>query len=328
MIYKWVANVHNPLNGNSVMDRNELLKEIKAYQAQFKELYINDFQHGREKMNILNPYFGYKPVSPYEYNNGYGVRSLWMAIESSRMVVEARPRGYGGNEVRYETDKMTERQLDGIRVLVKTLYEERMKDIERTQANPKLETLLPEINEYAQRCIKAAGELFTVQLSKGRRQCDGPNEYHALVIEKEGWQIGSIPLRQDKYGKLTYNSQRPLCGESGDMEFTPEDWQDKIKGAMEEVVGGRIYMELADSPVSKVEVSKNYRDEFYISCKINGEQQMRKKLTDKDRSDYLSTKWNSTPYYLDVTKRELAEKYYKPEIELANSRTESRGIGR
>lgn len=311
------------------MDRKELLNSIHSYLDKFKELNINNFQHEREKMNILNPYFGYKPVSSYEYNNGYGVRSLWMAGDSNRMVVEARPRGYGGNEVRFETDKMTERQLDGIRILLKTLCEERMKEIERTQGNPKLETLLPEIDKYAQRCIKAAGELFSVQLTKGRRQCDGPHEYHALVIEKEGWQIGSIPLRQDSFGKLTYNSQRPLCGESGDMEFTPEDWQDKIKGALEEVVGGRIYMELANSPVSKVEVSKNYRDEFYISCKINGEQQLRKKLTDKDRSDYLSTKWNSTAYYLDVTKRELAEKYYKTEIMRSSQEQEqSRGIKR
>ena len=88
-------------------------------------------------------------------------------------------------------------------------------------------------------------------------------------------------------------------------------------------------MELADSPVSKVEVNKNYRDEFYISCKINGEQQLRKKLTDKDKSDYLSTKWNSTPYYLDVTKRELAEKYYKAEIMRSSQEQEqSRGVKR
>ena len=90
------------------MDIEELLKEIKAYQAKFKEWNINFFQHEREKMNILNPYFGYKPVSPYEYNNGQGVRSLWMAGDSNRMVVEARPRGYSGDEVRFETDKMTE----------------------------------------------------------------------------------------------------------------------------------------------------------------------------------------------------------------------------
>ena len=100
------------------MDREELLNEIKAYQAQFKELDINNFQHGREKMNILNPYFGYKPVSSYEYNNGYGVGSLWMAMDDSRMVVKAHPRGYGGGEVRFETDKMSGKQLEGIRVLL------------------------------------------------------------------------------------------------------------------------------------------------------------------------------------------------------------------
>ena len=311
------------------MDRDELLHEIQSYLDKFEDLDINTFQHAMEDMNILNPYFGFKPMTAYQYHNGYGVNSIWMRGGAKDLQVETHMFGYGRDERVYSTPNMTVRNLEGVRELVKTLYERRMKDIERTQANPKLETLLPEINEYAQRCIKAAGELFTVQPSKGRRQCDGPHEYHALVIEKEGWQIGSIPLRQDSFGKLTYNSQRPLCGEYGDMEFTPEDWQDKIKGAIEEVVGGRIYMELADSPVSKVEVNKNYRDEFYISCKINGEQQLRKKLTDKDRSDYLSTKWNSTPYYLDVTKRELAEKYYKAEIMRSSQEQEqSRGVKR
>ena len=310
------------------MDRNELLKEIKSYQAQFKELGINSFQHSNEKMNILNPYFGFGTLTAYQQNNGYGVRSLWMAMDDSRMVVDTQPRGYTGEEVKFETKNMTERQLDGIRVLLKNLCDERIKEIERTQANPKLETLLPEINQYAQQCVKAAGEIYSVELCKGRRGCDGPNEYHALVIEKEGWQIGSIPLRQDSKGKLTYNVQIPLCGESGDNEFTPENWQDEIKGAMEEVVGGRIYMELADSPVKKVQIEKNYRDDYYISCKIEGEQQLRKKLTDKDKSSYLSTKWNSKPYYEDVARRQLAEKYYKSEIEMAKDRSVSRGLGR
>lgn len=300
------------------MNRNELLEEIKSYQAQFKELGINNFQCDNDKMNILNPYFGYGTLTGHQQNNGYGVRSLWMAIDDRRMSVEARPQGYAGKEVSFETKNMTERQLDGIRVLLKNLCEERIKDIQRTQGYPKLETLLPEINEYAQRCIKAAGEKYSVQLSKGRRQCDGPNDYHALVIEDEGWQIGSIPLRQDENGKLTCNSQRPLCGESGDSELTPDDWQDTIKAAIEKIVGGCIYLELADSPVSKVNVDKNFRDEYYISCQINGEQQLRKKLTDKDRDSYLSIKWNSTAYYLDVIKRELAEKYYKIEIGIAS----------
>ena len=308
------------------MDREELLKEIKSYQAQFKELGINNFQHGYEKMNILNPYFGFKNITSRDYNNGYGVGSIWMALDDSRMTVEAYPHGYSGNKVRIETDKMTERQLEGIRVFVKTLCEERREDIRRTQANPKVETLFPAINEYAQLCIRAAGEKYSVKLSKGRRQCDGPDEYHALVVKEEGSQIGSIPLRQDKYGKLGYNVQRPLYGAyDKDMEFTPENWKDKIKEAMEEIVGGKIYLELADSPVNKVVVDKNYKDEYYITCKINGEQQLRKKLQGRDKDDYLCTKWNSTPYYLEVFKRRLAENYYKSEIEMLNQQ-QSRGL--
>ena len=111
-------------------------------------------------------------------------------------------------------------------MLLKTLFDERKQDIQRTQANPKLDTILSVINDYAQLCIRAAGEKYSVQLSKGRRQCDGPDEYHALVVKEEGSQIGSIPLRQDKYGKLGYNVQRPLYGAyDKDMEFTPENWK-------------------------------------------------------------------------------------------------------
>ena len=310
------------------MDRNELLKEIKSYRDQFDELGINTFQHDDEKMNILNPYFGYGTLTTYQQNNGYGVRSLWMAKGDNRMVVDAQPRGYGGKEVSFETKNMTERQLEGIRVLLKTLCEERIKEIERTKTNPKLETLLPEIDAYAQRCMMAAGEKYSVTMGRGRRQCDGPGDYDALVVLEDGWQIGSIPLRQDKNGKLTYNYQKPLCGETGSKEFTPENWQDKIKDAIECVIGSRIYMEKLESPISKIEVSKNYREDYYISCRINGEQQLRKKLEEKDKDSYLSTRWNSTAYNLEVAKYKLAEKYYKPEIELANSRTESRGIGR
>ena len=310
------------------MDRKKLLDEIQNYLDRFKELSINSFQCGYVTAEVLNPYFNFKDYTERHYTNGYGVRSAWMAGGSERILVEIQPNGWRGDEQRINTEQMTLKQLEGVHQLVKTLYENRLKEIERTQANPKLETLLPDIKGFAERCQKAVGELYSIELSKGRRQYDR-QDYHALVIEKEGWQIGSVPLRQKNDGMLTYNVQKPLGGEyAKDMEFMPDNWQLKIKEALEEIIGGRIYLEMADTPISKVKVDVNYRDEYYISCRINGVQQLRKKLLDKDKSSYLSVKWNSTPYYLEVEKRQLAEKYYKTEIELACDRSKFHGIGR
>ena len=311
------------------MDREELLKEIKAYQAKFKEWDINFFQHEREKMNILNPYFGYKPVSPYEYNNGQGVRSLWMAGDSNRMVVEARPRGYSGDEIRFETDKMTERQLDGIRVLLKTLCEERRKDIERTQANPILEEMLPEIGDWARRCIRIAGKDFSVALAKGRRQSDGPQSYQALVVFEKGHQIASIPLRQDEYGKLTCKVNHPLYGSSDDVdEFTLDNWKDKIREALEGAVELRINMDREDSPVRNPEVNVNYYGQYTITCEIDGQKQLRKPLADRDLGDYIRCRDVQRGFYLQERRYELAEKYYKKEIDLAMDNSQYRGVGR
>ena len=310
------------------MDRNEILQEIKSYQHQFNELGINSFQHRYEAMNILNPYFGYKKMTNYEHNSGWGVNSLWMAIDDDRMIVKAHPRGYGGNEVKFETHNMSLRQLEGICELLKTLTEERLKDIQRTQSNPKLETLLPEIKEWAERCVKIAGKDLSVELGYGRRTCDGPYSYHALVVYDRGDQVGSIPLRQDKNGKLTYNTQRPLCGESGYEEFTPVDWKDKIKAALEEISRCRINMDREDSPVRNPEVIVNYNRQYAITCEIDGQRQMRKYLNDNDRMDYLRCEDVAGGFYLQERRYELAEKYFKHEIEIACDCVQTKGMGR
>ena len=311
------------------MDRDELLKEIQSYLDKFDDLNINTFQRGMEEMNILNPYFGFKQVTEYQYHNGYGVNSIWMSAGAGRLQASSRMYGYGGDERNYTTANMTDRNLEGVREMVKSLYEKRMKDIERTQANPKLEELLPEIGEWAKRCIAIAGKDFSVAVGHGRRQSDGPQPYHALVVCDKGYQIASIPLRQDAYGKLMCRVNHPLYGSSGEYdEFTSENWKDKIHEALEGAVGLRINMEREDSPVRNPEINVNYWGVYTITCEIDGQKQLRKQLKDGDRSDYICGKDISRGFYMLERRYDLAAKYFKNEISLAMDSIQSRGMGR
>ena len=300
------------------MDRNELLQEIQSYLDKFRDLNINTFQRRMEDMNILNPYFCFKQMTEYQYHNGYGVNSIWMAGGAGDLHVKAHMFGYGGDERKYDTRDMTDRNLMGVRELVKTLYDRRIKDIERTQANPKLEELLPEIENWAKRCIRIAGKDFSVAVGYGRRQSDGPQPYHALVVCEKGDQIASIPLRQDEYGKLLCRVNHPLYGSSGEYdEFTPDNWKDKIHEALEGAVGLRINMERENSPVRNPEITVNYWGVYTITCEIDGQKQLRKPLKDGDRSDYICRKDISRGFYILEHRYDLAEKYFKNEIEIS-----------
>ena len=297
------------------MDRKDILDSIQSYLDKFDELHINDFQHGLDRMNILNPYFGFGPVTERMYNNGYGIQSIWLGGGAEHLLARAYPDGYRRGEKEYSTPGMNVRNLEGVLQLVSTLYEDRLKDIDRTRANPKLETMLPEIGKWAARCIAIAGRQYRVSLNVGRRACDGPQDYHALVIEEDGCQLGSIPLRQDRWGKLLYNVQRPLYGSYlSDSEFTPDNWKDKILHALQVAAGTRIRLERLDSPVRNPSVGKNCRGEYFITCEIAGVAQCRKCLSEDDRLDYIRCRDISNGFYLGDKRFELAEKYYKAEI--------------
>ena len=185
-----------------------------------------------------------------------------------------------------------------------------------TNLNQPLQQLLPQIENWAKRCIRMAGKEFSVELSKGRRSCDGPNEYHALVIEKEGWQIGSIPLRQSQNGILGYNVQIPLRGSyNRDLEMKPDTWQDNIKSAIEEIIGRRINMEHENSPIQNIVIDKNRYGEYYITCEINGVPERGKYLDFDDRDKYLIRHLNNRIADVEVLKRELVNKYFKDKIQ-------------
>lgn len=306
-----------------------MIHQIQQYLDKFKELGINGYQHDFEMMKLLNPYFGFNNITVSRYQNGYGVRDIWMRGGADRIQVQVNPRGYGGESQLVKTPKMTDVQLKGVFDFVKRLHDERLAEIQRYKTNPKLQTLFPEIEKFARQCMSAAGKQYKATLSVGRRQCDGPEEYHALVIKEEGNQLGSIPLRQDKWRMLQYNIHTPSGGSyTNDFELFPEKWQAQLKQAMEEIVGFTINMNYVNSPVQDIVVAKNVRDEWFITCRIDGEQQLRKKLSVADKDTYLSKKYNSTQYYVDELKHEMADKYFKNEITITQSETKERGRGR
>jgi len=312
------------------MDIEDLKKEIWQYLDKFKELDINKHQHGMDEMNVLNPYFGYTPKKDYWGNDARGVHSFSASTRSRDITMTVRPRGWSGSEQYLHMDDLTPRQVEGVYALVKKLHDDRLAEIARTGSNPKLDDLLPKIKELAALWSLAVAPKSEIKLNKGRRQCDGPDDYYALVVNEDGWQKGSIPLRQDKWGKLSYNLQIPLCGSYlNDVELLSDKLEEQLKAAVEEVLGHPINLDRINRPLKDVVVDKNVRDVWYISCKIDGVQQLRKNLSPADRDTYLYRKLNcNNEYYIDELKYQMAEKYYANEIDLAQSQTNNRGRGR
>ena len=110
--------------------------------------------------------------------------------------------------------------------------------------------------------------------------------------------------------------------------LTAEDWKVKLQDAIERILGRRINMDRESLLVTDPVIARNYRDDYYITCSIDGQKQLRKPLKDDDRIDYVQKCYNCSEYYIDEFKFELAEKYFKTELALARDRSESRGIGR
>lgn len=314
------------------MDRTELLQDIQSYIDTFRGLGINDYQSNSSEMNFLNPYFGFsdKGNSPYDCRGVFSV-SLFAA---DNINVHVMPRGYGGGTRDLRVADLSQRQLEGIHALVRRLHDDRLADIARTQAGPKLEELLPDISAWAARVESAArrltGKPYEVRLTLGRRQCDGPDDYHALVI-REGSrmtdQIGSVPLRQDRWGKIEFNLQKPLCGEWGCEELLPKKWQEQLHGAVEGIIGRGIYM----GPWGTVTSAYIYfspKDEPYLCVDIDTLTQCSKKLSPADADAYRKNLRSLTRLGRENFARGLAERYYRTEIEQARSLTEERGLRR
>lgn len=126
-------------------------------------------------------------------------------------------------------------------------------DTQQTVSNPKLEDIIPELERWAKKCTATAGAGYTARVDFGKRSCD-KEKYYAIVIEKDGMQLGTIPLRQDRYGKLSHNVQIPLCGEwDRDRELRMDNCLDLIRKGIESIIGEHI---VVDSMKARAELEQ------------------------------------------------------------------------
>lgn len=192
-----------------------------------------------------------------------------------------------------------------------------------------LDSMLKDMEEWTRRCLRMAGSQYTHEFTHepfpGNKALIG----HSLKIDKEGWFQGAITIYQGRDGVVKCDVDRMLGGRWAiNGGLTAEDWKVKLQDAIERILGRRINMDRESLLVTDPVIARNYRDDYYITCSIDGQKQLRKPLKDDDRKDYVQKCYNCSEYYIDEFKFELAEKYFKTELALARDRSESRGIGR
>lgn len=213
-----------------------MISEIERYLSEFDNLDINTFQY-HEDIYKMNPYFGYR-------ENAYprGIHSIWMAAGYDRITVEILPRGYGSKEERIEGRNFNRKQLTGVYYYIKSLYERRLKELEEDGQNKSLDELLPEIGEFAQRCVDTLKANFKTEIKYGRRQSVSYS-YYSIIVSRGKDDYGYIRLIQDNFGALKYNVLIPGCGEyAKDIKFKYENMEDVIKEAISEIVGKKIVL--------------------------------------------------------------------------------------
>lgn len=120
---------------------------------------------------------------------------------------------------------MTVEELAGVRDMLRFMVAEKKKELDEYSRNPPLDELLPEISRWAAEVAAAAGPQYKAEVCTGRRACDAA-DYKAIVVTDRGDQLGSIPLRQDRFGMLTYNIQIPSSGQyAEDFKLDVKDFK-------------------------------------------------------------------------------------------------------
>jgi hypothetical protein len=70
------------------------------------------------------------------------------------------------------------------------------------------------------------------EVCMGRRACDGPGEYEAIVVtSKKGGQYGSFTFNKDGHDVVTMCQRVVLCGE-GSITLSRDTYEELIKSAL------------------------------------------------------------------------------------------------
>lgn len=257
------------------MDRNQLLNNIQRGLQRMELLELRKQVNDPQDLKPLNPLFGYSEAAATAGINRKGVSAVWMDSGADRLKVKVLPRGYAGDEIYISVNDLDNKQLKGIADMINNLCHKRVQDHKRTEANPNLKDILPQLERWAQKCVSAIpGGKYTAALSYGKRAVDNDN-YHAIVVNEGKWQIGSIPLRQDKYGRLTYNEHSPVAGEWGENEeLVLQKCLAQIKESIRSITGHK-YIHLDDAkPMLELEEhvrqlrQKSMEDNMTVKVKV------------------------------------------------------------
>ena len=220
------------------MDRDKIMEGIRQDLQYMMMNNMPEYKFGmdmQQTTEVLCPLFGYRNEGSEKADIKVGLDHL-----AENIGIHIYP-----NESHYKylrLKDLNEKQLTGIQDVMHHCVVNHYMDTQRTASNPKLKDILQELEGWAKKCVKVAGKEYTAYMDFGKRAYDS-EKYHAIVIEKSGTQTGTIPLRQDRYGKLTHNVQIPLCGEwDRDMEFRMDNCHTLIRKGIESIVGKHLHV--------------------------------------------------------------------------------------
>lgn len=229
------------------MERKEILQQIQVGLDQMKKWDINKYQANAEVIHQLNPAFGFnKNYNPDSLSNFRGVTSISMH-GANHLRVKTLPRGYAGDEKYYNTDDMSNEQLQAVLKMINTLCEKEINARKQYAANPLITEIVPNIRAWAEKCAKAAGPQYSAFVSLGKRAYDR-EKYHAIVVFENNDQIGSISVRQDENGRFTYNERTPLGGEwMSDEQLDVKDIMRPLRDSIASITGKTIDLDTTPS---------------------------------------------------------------------------------
>lgn len=97
--------------------------------------------------------------------------------------------------------------------------------------------MFPEFNtEMALKVMREYAPNFNFEVCMGRRACDGPEDYEAIVVtSKKGGQYGSFTFSKDGHDVVKMSVRAPLCGEHTRW-ITPQHYIDTIKESVRFIV--------------------------------------------------------------------------------------------
>jgi len=93
--------------------------------------------------------------------------------------------------------------------------------------------IFPEFdNEMALKVMREYAPNLNFEVCMGRRACDGPDEYEAIVVtNKKGTQYGSFTFNKDGHDVVTMCYRAVLCGETSTI-LSRETYVEQIKDAL------------------------------------------------------------------------------------------------